>query len=458
LNSHIALNSQQGLAQRFADAMAPAQAAPAPPDARSDAVPQRLTLSGMVLFVTCSLMFASGFKALRPEIGGLLVHPFLIPLAIVSPFLLVGRLKAFPPRLLAALLMFLGLYALATLGGGIKGMASEVIKVCTTGAAMGCTALLVRSRSDFIAGVLGLSAAAGLMGIYGIGATVNSATGVEALDVGNKNAFSLFALPAMLLGGYLILDMPVRSRALRVALKLAMTITTGACALAIFLSGNRSGYLGCVVIAAMLLRERRLYGMLLVGMVAAMLLYVMMHFEMTSVFEHRWKQTFVEKNESDILRGHILKACFQIGLEYPLAGVSATRLPFVIGMRVGAEHAGFNVIESHNIFAHIWASSGLICFSALWYIAWAMWFLPAPRDKEDKPLQSEFRQAHRLLKMMVLLWIMRGLFTSAILYNPGFSMGMGLAIGYCMLLMATPKRGAQRAGQPALPGRLAVQP
>ena len=66
-------------------------------------------------------------------------------------------------------------------------------------------------------------------------------------------------------------------------------------------------------------------------------------------------------------------------------------------------------------------------------------------------------QAQRLLRMMVLLWVIRGMFTSAILYNPGFSMGLGLAVGYCALLSAKPKQGPQGGGVPAMPGRFAVQ-
>lgn len=215
-----------------------------------------------------------------------------------------------------------GLYALATVGGGLKGAASEIIKIATTVVTIVAVALLIRSRGDFIAGVVGLSAAAGLMGMYGINALSDPSQGGSALDVGNKNAFSLFVLPPMLVGGYLILDMPVKRKALRMLLKVLMVITVSTCALAIFLSGNRSGYLGCVIIAGMLLKEKKLYGLLLVGMVAAALVYIMMVFEMTGVFEQRWKQTFVERNVSDEMRGHIIMACIELGFEYPLAGVS----------------------------------------------------------------------------------------------------------------------------------------
>jgi len=304
---------------------------------------------------------------------------------------------------------------------------------------------------------VGLGLASGTMGLYGMQSTFTSATGVEALDVGNKNAFSLFVLPSVLLCGYLFFEMPVQNKALRTLLKTICVGAIGACALAIFLSGNRSGYLGCVVIGAMVLKEKKLYGLLLVALMAAGVVYLMMSLQKTDVFQERWNQTFVKKNESDELRGHILLACFKIGLEYPITGVSANKLPTHIGAIVGGEHAGMNVIESHNVFAHIWAGSGILCFAGLCYVAWTLWFMPPPRNKADLPLAAEFKGAQRLLRMMVLLWMIRGMFTSNILYNPGFSMGLGLAIGFCALLSAKPKQGPLGGRLPVMPNRFGVQ-
>jgi hypothetical protein len=456
LNTHNSALNLHGVTHRVAAALAPPQPLPAQPLARSTAVSSRLTLSGCVLFLTCALMFGSGFKAFRPEVMGLLVHPFLIPIALVAPFLLISRLKAFPVRALTALTVFFLLYAMSNLMGG-RAALSEIVKVATSGVAIVATALLIRSRADFVAGVVGLGIAAGTMGLYGMQSTFSSATGVEALDVGNKNAFSLFVLPAILLCGFLFFEMPVRSKALRLTLKAICVAAIGACALAIFLSGNRSGYVGCVVIGALLLKEKKLYGFLLVGLLAAGVVYLMMSFHLTDVFQRRWNQTFVEKNASDELRGQILLTCFKIGLDYPIAGVSANKLPIHIGAVVGGQFAGINAIESHNVFAHVWASAGVICFASLCYIGWVLCFMSPPPNKADLALATEFVRAQRLLKMMVLLWVIRGMFTASILYNPGFSMGLGLAIGFCALLSAKPKRGPLGSGVPAMPSRYGVQ-
>jgi hypothetical protein len=82
--------------------------------------------------------------------------------------------------------------------------------------------------------------------------------------------------------------------------------------------------------------------------------------------------------------------------------------------------------------------------------------MPPPPNKADLPLAAEFARAQRLLRMMVLLWMIRGMFTSSILYNPGFSIGLGLAIGYCSVLAAKPKRGTLGAGVPTMPTRYAA--
>ena len=56
---------------------------------------------------------------------------------------------------------------------------------------------------------------------------------------------------------------------------------------------------------------------------------------------------------------------FRSACEYPITGVSATKLPLAIGTYTGTKHAVLNMIESHNVFAHVWAGAGVVCFSAL---------------------------------------------------------------------------------------------
>jgi len=74
----------------------------------------------------------------------------------------------------------------------------------------------------------------------------------------------------------------------------------------------------------------------------------------------------------------------------------------------------------------------MICFAALLGVGWTMWNLKARgggKIGRDDPL----RDARRLMRMMVILWVVRGMFTREILYNPSFNIALGLTIGLCML-------------------------
>ena len=68
-------------------------------------------------------------------------------------------------------------------------------------------AIVVRSSSDFRIAVLGLAVASTLLSIRGLVSGTGDVTGINPLEeVANKNAFSLYVLPAVLLASYLFLD------------------------------------------------------------------------------------------------------------------------------------------------------------------------------------------------------------------------------------------------------------
>jgi hypothetical protein len=45
---------------------------------------------------------------------------------------------------------------------------------------------------------------------------------------------------------------------------------------------------------------------------------------------------------------------------------------------------------------------------------------------------SSRRRAHSLLRMMIILWVVRGMFTQNILFAPAFNLAIGIIIGLCM--------------------------
>ena len=163
----------------------------------------------------------------------------------------------------------------------------------------------------------------------------------------------------------------------------------------------------------------------------AALIFWLSQYGSTAVFEQRMEAT-VEGHESDDLRKDILWACLSIGLENPIIGVSPQKLPWEIGSRTSVLHR-FNVVDSHNVFAHLFASSGVLCMVALGAVAWTMWFWKPRNGVKVGGKDDPLRDARTLLRMMVVLWFVRGAFTREILYNPSFNIAIGLSIGLCLL-------------------------
>jgi hypothetical protein len=411
----------------------------APTQARSRVTIAGLTLTGVYLFVIALLVVGSGFTSLRPSIGGLLLHPYLIPVAAAFPFVVMARITHFPALVLASLLVFTGMYCFSVLSGGSLAL-GEVIRFVSSIVTIITCALLVRKRGDFVAGALGLSIAVAALAWHGLQEPTK--LGVEAVQGANKNSYSLFALPAILMAGYITLQMPTVPK----WVKTLLVISTIPALMAIFMSANRSGYLGAVLVGLMLFWDRRGKGMLLVGLITATVAFAIIEFGRTDVLDQRMKQT-MEGNKSDEHRLAILSACLQIGMENPVMGVSPQLLPFELGRRTSIM-SGLNVIEAHNIFAHVWAASGVICFMALIAVGWTMWaWRPRGGGKvggADDPL----REARKLMRMMVVLWVVRGMFTREIVFNPSFNIALGLVIGLCIL--AEKARGARRADGSAL--------
>ena len=133
-----------------------------------------------------------------------------------------------------------------------------------------------------------------------------------------------------------------------------------------------------------------------------------------------------------------------------MIGVSPQRLPMEIGRHLSVIFNGQRVIDSHNVFGHVIAACGLICFGALLALGWTLWNWRPYDGSKVGGKDDSLRQARSLLRMMIARWVLRGMFTREILYNPSFNIALGLAIGYCLLADAQPgartRRLRRRAG------------
>jgi hypothetical protein len=99
------------------------------------------------------------------------------------------------------------------------------------------------------------------------------------------------------------------------------------------------------------------------------------------------------------------------------------------------------------VLGQLVGGSGLICTAALALLAIALWRLKPPgRSPQISPA---YKAARTVLRMMLVLWLFRGMFTAEILYSPAFSMAIGLLIGLCVTIGR--RERAQAGARPARP-------
>ncbi len=402
-----------------------------------------LSINGFLLFVMSLSVVASAFPQMRPIVMGLAVHPYLIVVGLALPLAVMARIHLFPVRVLAALVLFVGMYCFSVLNGG-HNQVGEVVKIGSAFATIITSALLVRRRGDFVAGALGLSIAIAVLAIRALDAPVR-ADGINAMaGMANKNSYSLFALPAVLLAGYIVLNLKIP-----VVFKTIFVGTTVPTLVAIFLSGNRSGWLGAVLVGVMLFWNRRGKGFLLVCVLAAIVGFWIVKFGSTGALQERVQKT-VEGYQSDTLRRNLVVICLEIGLENPLIGVGPQMLSLEIGRRSITDY-NVGVNEAHNVFAHVLGGSGVFCFAALLGVGWCLWTWKPRGGGKVGGREDPLHEARKLMRMLVFLWVVRGMFTSEIQFNPSFNIAFGLGIGFCMLAEVA------RSGEPAVSSKPSPQ-
>ncbi len=185
---------------------------------------------------------------------------------------------------------------------------------------------------------------------------------------------------------------------------------------------------------------------LLVGAIAAIVVFWIMNFGSHEVFDERMRQT-VEGNTSDRLRRDLLLTCIEIGLQNPIIGVSPQQLPVEIGRRLSVLYHD-SYLDSHNVYAHILGGSGVICLGALLAFGWSIYAWKPHDGRSIEGQDDPLYDARRLMRMLVVLWAVRGIFTREILYNPSFNIVLGLCIGFCMLAEVE-RQSKKRSDRPA---------
>jgi hypothetical protein len=155
----------------------------------------------------------------------------------------------------------------------------------------------------------------------------------------------------------------------------------------------------------------------------------MMNFGNTAVFDERMRQT-VEGNASDEHRVGIIWTCARLALNNPIIGVSPQTLGLEIARNTQIGHGKhLGALAAHNVFAHVAAGSGLICLAALLAVGYTLWSVKPTNGRALGGRDDPARVARNLLRMLVVLWAVRGLFTHEIIYNPSCNLALGMCIG-----------------------------
>lgn len=377
-------------------------------------------INTFLLFIVGFSLAGSGFSVLRFSFLGLRVHTYLLVVGAFFPLLAITRLHLIPSKILFELTAFASLYFVTTIPGGVD--AGEGIKIFAAVATIVTMAMLVRSWDDFLAGVLGMCLAVGVLAVKGLESDVAAAQGIKALEEANRNTFSLYALPPILLGSYVL----IRGRPDSIYKKLFVAAGVFLSALIICLNLNRSGWLGLGLIALMIAREKSWKAVLIVAMlgIGVYLLITTLYSTSTGNLESRLADTR-SGLESDKLRWRLITTSFDIATSNPLFGVSPQELPFELAERMGYHSSG---IAPHNVYAHIAAGCGLIALFLLGHLGWtlATW---KPEQGLPRYHNVLFKEARKIMRLVLILWLLRGCFTHEIIYSPGFCMAIGLALG-----------------------------
>ena len=202
-------------------------------DVGSTTRPQSLFFNPLLWVILCTA--ASAYQGLRAEWGGLFVHPYLL-VSFLLVFRSLKRIHHFPSRIGRPALLFLGMFAIILIRDRNAGF--YLLKMGAIIVTFVLVSLSVRTREDFMAGVFGLGLCVTLLSIKGMLRGVGHYASINPIEGTQKNAFSLYNLPAFAIC-LEVLQWPGLSVRRRLALIAMLTMTSGA----ILLSTNRSGWI-----------------------------------------------------------------------------------------------------------------------------------------------------------------------------------------------------------------------
>lgn len=385
-------------------------------------LPEWIDARTIILFLLGLSVALSAYKGTRLSFGDFLVHPYLVFLVLLLAVCGLGSLRRLPRSMRTPMLAFAGIFVVVLLAGGYSsGFLSELAKVIALVATIWVLAVAPTKRIDARAGMLGLCAAIAIVSFEAMVGHAATAEGVNPFEsVGSRTAYSLYALPAMLIAGHMTIDRWT-PRVVRFLFSLCLVVIV----IGMFSSGNRSGYLGAVVIAVMLAaRGRRPRDVVIVVGVGILAFLLLTEYGSILAFQTRFDET-LEGETADDFRMEMLDASIAIGEQNPILGIGPQNVRSLLGVQLQVRD---ETLDPHNIFGFLWAGGGvpLLATFCWWLVAW----LRRPKEfKLDGPASDEEKDGRSLLRMMIILMVVRGLFSQDALNTPGFMIGIGLSAG-----------------------------
>jgi hypothetical protein len=372
------------------------------------------------LFWVCLLMAGSAYQQVRFEISRMAFHPYMLALGLLM-FRAIPRIHHFPARIGRPAALFLFLYVLSLIQG--SSFIVQLVKIGVMGITFVIIALSVRSKEDFIAGAYGLGACAGALCIKGFIRGVGAFGSINPIEGSQKNAFSLYYLPALAICLYLLMSGMVRFNRKTVLALIVTLIFAG-----IVLSKNRSGWLVSAALVLMLIGTNR-------GRIKMLLFFgIATIFALGIARIVLSEAAFVQERDaenaarSDWLRLELFERAVVIGLQHPLLGVSPTRLTRMLGSElVKFEEEGS---DCHNLTGYLIGGCGLFTFTAFCLFAYCMAF--PPRRVRLRTATRLMKESSKALTLMTLIWLLRAQFQEDVLFSPTFTAGMGICVGFCI--------------------------
>jgi hypothetical protein len=370
-------------------------------------------------------LIASTSSEYRLRLAGLLVHPYLIAIPVA---IIVAKIKVFdiPSSSLRWLLAFYVFFSVANLPN--DNPLSEAFKLGGTVATFLFFAQAIKTEKDFEIVSYGFIICAIYVAYKAVmmSGSGSRLAGINALEgLGNKNAQSLYTLPGLFLASIALLRNYERRNILQ------MTILGGGIfilMIGLVLSANRSGWVGALVVFGfMVIRMGVSFRTILIGGVFVVMGYFAVMNFAADIVEHKMNKT-TEGYGSDNKRVDLIVESLRIGIEHPFFGVGLDKLRIQLAERL---ETGEGHVDPHNVYGFLLGAGGIFTFSLFFLFLLSLMF-PVKLTSYTKYFAGDYKKARVLMVGIIVLFLIRAVFTREILYNPNFIGSIGLLYSYLL--------------------------